>query len=147
MSHVRQQIRDRIATDLTGLTGIGSNVYKMRRYALDDAKLPALAIYTMDETSSLITIGSRTLRRVLSVGVEVYAKGASTSVYDTMDGYCVSIEEALANDFTLNGLAKSLTLTNSSIDVNIDGEKAVCTARLVFAVEYITSINDVETAR
>jgi hypothetical protein len=147
MSHVRQQIRDRIATDLTGLTGIGTNVYKMRRYALDDAKLPALAVYTMDESSNLITIGVRTLRRVLSVGVEIFAKGSSTTIYDTMDGYCVSVEEALANDFTLNNLAKSCVLTSSSIDVNVEGEKAVCTARLVFDVEYITSINDVETAR
>jgi hypothetical protein len=147
MSHVRQQIRDRIATDLTGLTGIGTNVYKMRRYALDDAKLPAIAIYTMDETSNLITIGVRTIRRVLNVGVEIFAKGSSTTVYDTMDGYCVSVEEALANDFSLNGLAKSCVLTSSSIDVNVEGEKAVCTARLVFAVEYITAINDVETAR
>lgn len=147
MAHVRQQIRDRIATDLTGLSGIGANVYKMRRYALDDAKLPALAVYTMDETSSLITVGARTIRRVLNVGVEIFAKGASTTVYDTMDGYCISVEEAIANDFTLNGLAKSSVLTSTSIDVNVEGERAVCTARLVFAVEYITSINDVETAR
>ncbi len=147
MTHVRQQIRDRIATDLTGLTGIGTNVYKMRRYALDDAKLPAIAVYTMDETSSLVTIGARTVLRVLNVGVEIIAKGASTAVYDTMDGYCVLVEEALGADFSLNGLAKSCVLTSSSIDVNVEGERAVCTARLVFAVEYITSITDVETAR
>ena len=133
MSHVRQQIRDRFATILTGLSGTGNNVYKMRRYALDDAKLPAIAIYTMQESSSLITIGARTLRRVVNV--------------DTIDGYCVNVEEAVGNDFSLNGLAKSCVLTSSEIDVNIEGEKALGTARLVFAVEYVTSINDVELAR
>lgn len=147
MSHVRQQIRDRIATILTGLSGTGANVYKMRRYPLDDSKLPAIAIYTMDETSNLITIGARTNRRVVNVGVEIAAKGLSTTISDTIDSYCVNVEEAIGNDFTLNGLAKSCLLTNTTIDVNVEGEKAVCTARLVFAAEYITSITDVETAR
>lgn len=147
MSHVRQQIRDRIATVLTGLSGTGSNVYKMRRYALDDAKLPAIAIYTMQEASSLITIGARTLRRVVNVGIEIVAKGPSTSIFDTIDGYCVNVEEALGNDFSLNGLAKSCVLTSSEITVNVEGEKSLGTAQLVFAVEYVTSITDVELAR
>lgn len=147
MAHVRQQIRDRIATTLTGLPGTGANVYKMRRYAIDDGKLPIIAVYTVDENSSLITIGSRTLRRVVNVGIEIVAKGASTSIADTIDGYTTNVEEALANDFTLNGLAKSCLLTSSTIDVNVEGEKAVGTARLVYAVEYITAIDDVETAR
>ena len=116
MSHVRQQIRDRIAANLTGLPGMGNNVYKMRRYALDDAKLPALSVYTMDETSILATVGNRTMMRSLNVGVEIAAKGLSTSIYDTIDSYCVSVEEALGNDFSLNGLAKSCVLTSSSID-------------------------------
>lgn len=147
MAHVRQQIRDRIATVLSGITGFATSVYKMRRYALDDAKLPAIAVYTVDESSNLITLGLRTLRRVVNVGVEIVAKGASTTIADTIDGYAVSVEEAIANDFTINGLAKSCILTSSTIDVNVEGEKAVGTARLVFAVEYITAINDVETAR
>lgn len=147
MSHVRQQIRDRFATILTGLPGTGSSVYKMRRYALDDAKLPAIAIYTLQESSSLITIGARTLRRVVNVGVEIAARGSSTSIFDTIDGYCVNVEEAVGNDFSLNGLAKSCVLTSSEIDVNVEGEKALATARLVFAVEYVTSINDVELAQ
>lgn len=147
MAHIRQQIRDRIATVLSGITGFSTSIYKMRRYALDDAKLPAIAVYTVDESSSLITIGSRTLRRVVNVGIEIVAKGASGTIADTIDGYAVSVEEALGNDFSINGLAKSCVLTSSTIDVNVEGEKAVGTARLLFAVEYVTAVNDAETAR
>lgn len=147
MSHVRQQIRDRVATVVTGLPTTGSNVYKTRRYALDDSKLPAICVYTMDESSSLITIGSRTLRRVINVVIDIVIKGSSTTVSDTLDGICVSAEEALAADFTLNGLAKSSVLTSTEIDVNVEGEKSIASARLVYAVEYVTSITDVETAR
>lgn len=147
MSHVRQQIRDRVATLVTGLPTTGASVYKMRRYALDDAKLPAICVYTTDESSSLITIGSRTLRRVINVVVDIIIKGSSTAVSDSLDTICVSAEEAMAADFTLNGLAKSSVLTSSEIDVNVEGEKSIASARLVYAVEYVTLITDVETAR
>lgn len=147
MSHVRTQIRDRIATLVTGLPTTGSSVYKMRRYALDDAKLPAICVYTTDESSSLITVGSRTLRRVINAIVEIYAKGSSVTISDTIDGICVSAEEAIAADFGLNGLAKSCILTSTETDVNVEGENGIGTARLVYAVEYVTSIGDVETAR
>lgn len=147
MSHVRTQIRDRVATLVTGLPLTGANVYKMRRYALDDSKLPAICVYTTDESSSLITVGSRTLRRVINAIVEIYAKGSSVTVSDTIDGICISVEEAIAADFALNGLAKSCILTSTETDVNIEGENGIGTARLVYAVEYVTSIGDVETAR
>lgn len=147
MSHVRQQIRDRVATLVTGLPTTGASVYKMRRYALDDAKLPAICVYTTDESSSLITIGSRTLRRVINVVVDIIIKGSSTAVSDSLDTICVSAEEAMAADFTLNGLAKSSVLTSSEIDVNVEGEKSIASARLVYAVEYVTLITDVETPR
>lgn len=147
MSHVRQQIRNRIATILTGLPSTGNNVYKMRRYALDDAKLPAILIYTMDESSSLITIGTRTMMRTINVAVEVIAKGASTTIQDTIDGLCVNIEQAVGNDFQLNGLAKSTILTSTEIDISVDGENPISSARLTFAVQYITAINSVESAR
>jgi predicted regulator of amino acid metabolism with ACT domain len=147
MSHVRQQIRDRIATLVTGLPVTGSSVYKMRRYALDDSKLPAICVYTTDESSSLITVGSRTLRRVINVMVEAFAKGASASIHDTIDSICVSIEEAIAADFALNGLAKSTILTSTETDIDVSGQNAIASARLVYAVEYVTAIGDVEAAR
>jgi len=147
MSHVRNQIRNRIAILVTGLPVTGANVYKMRKYALDDSKLPAICVYTTDESSSLITVGTRTLRRVINVMVEVLAKGSSVTISDTIDNICISVEEAIAADFSLNGLAKSTILTSTETDVNTEGENGIGSARLVYAVEYVTSIDDVETAR
>lgn len=147
MSHVRRQIRDAVATRLTGLPTTGNAVYKMRKYALDDAKLPALCVYTGDETSGLVTIGLRTLRRVNNVVVEGYCKGTSTSVYDTIDVIAMEVEEAIGADFTLGGLARSMILVGTEVDVNVQGEQAIASVKLVYAVEYITSISDVETAR
>lgn len=147
MAHVRKQIRDRVATLVTGLPTTGANVYKMRRYALDDAKLPAICVYTMDESSSLITIGSRTLNRTINVAVQAFAVGSSTAISDTIDSICVEVEEAIAADFQLNGLAKSCVLTESQIDISVEGEKSVGNVSLIYSVDYVTSITDVETAR
>lgn len=147
MAHVRKQIRDRVATLVTGLPTTGANVYKMRRYALDDAKLPAICVYTMDESSSLITIGSRTLNRTINVAVQAFAVGSSTAISDTIDAICVEVEEAIAADFQLNGLAKSCVLTESQIDISVEGEKSVGNVSLIYSVDYVTSIGDVETAR
>lgn len=146
MSHVRQQIRDRIATLVTGLPLTGTRVYKMRSYALDKDKLPALLVYTLNETSSLITIGTRTLRRNLNVAVEAIASGTA-DIHDTVDAICVDVEEAIAADFSLSGLVKSCVLTNTEIDVLTEGERPISSARLTFDVQYVTAIDNVETAR
>ena len=43
-NHIRQQIREKFGTLLTGLTTTGSNVYQSRVYPLENANLPALII-------------------------------------------------------------------------------------------------------
>jgi hypothetical protein len=147
MAHVRKQIRDRIATLVTGLTTTGSNVYKMRRYALDQDKLPAVVVYTNDESSALQTMGSVNLDRVLSVSVQAFVSGSSTTVFDTLDTIAVEIEEAIAADFTLNGLAKRCHLTGTNVDINPEAEKAIGDITLTYEVVYRTTISDVETAK
>ena len=59
----------------------------------------------------------------------------------------VQVEEAIAGDFTVNGLAKDAVLQSTDIDFSGDAEQPVAVGRLTFLVRYITAINDVETAR
>ena len=56
-NHIRQQIRERVGTTLTGLTTTVSNVFKSRVYNLEDSKLPAIIIYTKSEDSELLEMG------------------------------------------------------------------------------------------
>ena len=58
MSHVRQQIREQVATTVTGLTTTGSNVFQSRVYPLQDANLPALLVYSINEDSNADVMGS-----------------------------------------------------------------------------------------
>jgi len=146
MSHVRQQIRDDIVTTLTGLTTAGSNVFRSRIFPLEETNLPALCIYTKSETSEYDTIGlPRSVNRVLDVAVEAYVKGVSN--YDnTLDTIAVEVEEAIAADVTLGGLAKDAQITAFEADFAGDGEQPVAVGRFTVTVEYRTVENDVETA-
>lgn len=147
MAHVRQQIRDRVASIITAsATLVKRRVYKSRIYPLTEGNLPAVTVYTGQEVSSLQTIGSRTLMRNLDVAVDVYVRVTENFDRD-VDNIAVQIEEAIANDFTINGLAKEAVLTGTDIDFSGDTEQPVGIARLTFSIRYITAINDVETAR
>ena len=122
-NHIRQQIREYFGTNLTGLSTTGSNVYESRVYPIENSKLPALVIYTKSETSEPIVIGTdRVMSRELSVVVEGYAK-ATSNFDDTIDTISKEVEEAIAADRTLGGLAKDTYLESTQIDFNAEGEK------------------------
>lgn len=147
MAHVRKQIRDRIVSVLTSnVTLVSSRVFATRIYGLVTNELPAITVYTGSEASSLITIGSRSLQRSLSVMVDIYVRDLSDAD-DDVDEICVQVEEAIANDFTVNGLAKQAVLTATDIEFSGEAEQPIGIARLTFTVRYDTAINDVEAAK
>ena len=146
MSHVRQTIRDNVATTLTGLTTTGDNVYKTRLFPLGDSKLPGLCIYTRNEATSNSTITPpRTQIRNLNVTVEAYVKGTS-SIDDTLDTIAVEVEQALAIDLTRGGNAKDTRVTSFEVDYDGEGDQSNGVARFTITVDYVTLENDVETA-
>jgi hypothetical protein len=147
MSHINNQIRDRIATIIGALPFFSGRIYKMRSYALDDEKLPAAVIYTNSQRSSLATIGTKTSMGLLQVYVEIFIKGSSSTIINQIDDACVLIEDAIGSDFQLSGLVKSCILSQSDVDINVEGEKPVANARLSYAVQYVTLLADLETPR
>ena len=50
MTHARTQIRNAVTALLLNNTSAGAKVYESRIYPLDDPKLPAILIYTKQET-------------------------------------------------------------------------------------------------
>lgn len=147
MTHIREQIRDRIATLVTGLPSTGANVFAMRRYALDDSKLPCILIYTNNEQSNIATIGLKTGLYNLEVMIEVITKSSSSTISDELDQICANVEAAIGADFQLNGLAKSCILTSTDISIAVDGENPLSSANMKYNVQYVALINSVETAR
>lgn len=146
MSHVRQQLRERAATTLTGLTTTGTKVYQSRIYPLGSANLPGLLIYTKSEDSEAVTMsGARTVLRNLSLVIEGYVKAVS-NYDDTVDTIAKEVETAMGNDVTLNGLAKNSFLESTQIEYDGEGEKPVAVVSLTYNVEYMTIENAPQTA-
>ena len=135
-NHIRQQIRERAGTVLTGLTTTGSNVFETRIYPLSNTTLPALAIYTKNETSEPIVISTnRLMSRELELIVEVYVKQTS-NFDDQVDKICKEVEVAISADTTLNGLAKDCFLQSTEIEYNTEGEQPLSYAVLTFLTNY-----------
>jgi hypothetical protein len=147
MAHVRQQIRDRIVSVLkSNVSLVKRRVFSSRVYALTEKDLPAITVYAGSEASALQTIGVKTSARVVSIEVDLYVR-ATNNFDNDVDAIAVQIEEAIANDFTVNGLAKSAVLSGTDINFSGEAEQPVGSAKLTFDVRYDTAINDVETAR
>lgn len=151
MAHVRKQIRDQFVSTLTSaVTLVSSRVYATRFYPLTQAKLPAITIITNQEASDLLTMGagasSRSMVRNVDVVVSVY-ENATASLDNAIDAIATQIEEAIGADYTLGGIAKKSVLTSTSIDFSGETEQPVGIATLTFTVQYVTSQDDVETAK
>jgi hypothetical protein len=138
-NHLRRQIREAVATLLTGLTTTGNRVFQSRVQTLKDNQLPALVILTNEETVTQQTIHSNPLlERQLSVQVIAKAK-ANTNLDDTLDQIIKEVEMAVfASDAanTLGGLVKGLVLDSLDITFNGEAETKVGEAVMAFTAVY-----------
>lgn len=147
MAHVRKQIRDRVESILAaGVTLVSSRVYASRVYPLTEANLPAVTVYAGSEASDLRTMGAKTLSRELSLNVDAYVRVTDT-FDDDIDALAVQIEETIAADYTLNGLVKDAVLVSTEIEFDGEAERPIGVARLTYAIRYVTTIGDAETAK
>ena len=133
MAHARQQIREQLATTLTGLTTTASRVYDTRLYAYDT--LPCLTVYadkdTVDEERS-----SQTKHwHDLALRVEARAK-AKDSVEDTIDTICAEIEAAIYADTTLNGKVFDVFVADTQIEYSVEQDQPVALATLTLNATY-----------
>jgi len=144
-THVRQQIRDRIVSNVTGLSSTGDRVYKSRVWPLNADTMPALLVYSTSEDSITRAMGStQTLDRQLSVTIEGYVR--NITVYDNeIDTIAKEVEIAMASDATLNGLAKFSYLASTEISYNGEGDQPIGIVTLNYAIQYWTATNAPET--
>lgn len=131
MSHIRTELRNAVATTLTGLATTGSRVYKSRIYPIESNKLPCLAIYVKSESIEQSTIGAQKKQRNIELVIEC-AASANSDLDATLDNICDQVEVAMANNKTLNGLALDVLLQSTEMDLNGDGEKPVGIARITY---------------
>lgn len=140
--HVRQQLREAIATRLTGLTTTEDRVFQSRVYAVQDRELPCLLVFTRSESIGEVTVHApKIISRTLTLEIVAVAK-ANDDLDDALDSICEEVEVALANQLAaIEGLAESIGLISTEYELSGAGEKPTGTATLLYEINYFTAEN------
>ena len=137
-NHVRQQIREALATVVTSLATTGARVYQSRVVQLEANELPALLIATNSENIDVLDfVSNPSLERTLTINVTAVAKAVS-NLDDTLDQIIKEVEVAVSTSNTLGGLVKDVVLTGIEIEMNADAEMPTGQAVLTFNANYYT---------
>ncbi|WP_114393237.1 hypothetical protein [Oleisolibacter albus] len=146
MPHVRQQIRDRLVADLTGLPTSGNRIYPAKRTPWDHTagQLPGIALYTDTETAVPADKAGRHLR-TLTLVVECAARGDDRGAEDSLDTLCAEVEAAIAAIGGLDGLVQQVSLVRTAPPPeDVDIGDATAAKRLEYSVRYATSETDAQ---
>lgn len=145
MSHARQQVRDAVVTALGGLTTTGTRVYSGRVHPLHRTRLPALLVYSLEESvaEDSAVMGLDQLR-TLVVAVEAITE-ANADLDDSIDTICAEVETAIHADVTLGGVTKWIEYTGVEIELEEGLQKPIGSARMTFRAEYRVDATDPET--
>ena len=145
MAHVRKAIREHVVTTITSLSTTGSNVYETRYFPLQTGNLPALIVYTLDETVEDYTLGqnTRTQFRALNLIIEAHCRGTA-NIDDTLDTIAEEVEEAMVTDISRGGNAKDTKLVSTEVDFDTASQKTGL-MRLTYLISYNTTENAVQT--
>jgi hypothetical protein len=135
MAHYRQQIREQVATTLTGLDTTGNNVFPSRIYDIEESKLPCLCVYTTEESSEPISMSPpRSIEKILNLVIEVYVKGQNSS--SDLETILKEVKEKMCTDRLINNLAKDSYLTTQELTYNGEGNKNIAVGVLTYEVSY-----------
>tara|TARA_S200002703_G_scaffold56813_2_gene49563 strand:- start:557 stop:988 length:432 start_codon:yes stop_codon:yes gene_type:complete len=135
MAHYRQQIREQVATTLTGLDTTGNNVFPSRIYDIEESKLPCLCVYTTEESSEPISMSPpRSIEKILNLVIEVYVKGQNSA--SDLETILKEVKEKMFTDRLINNLAKDSYLSTQELTYNGEGNKNIAVGVLTYEVSY-----------
>jgi hypothetical protein len=140
-AHLRTQIRLAAVAAVADLATTGANVFASRRYPLGEDQIPALCVYTLEEDSDVMNMGStRHLQRELRLVVEGVAKN-NDALDDVLDEIATEVEVAMAADASLGGLCKDSVLVRTQIALQPEKEAEAKTGSVVLTYRVVYRSN------
>lgn len=134
--HKRTQIRNAIVNILDGSTSVGAKVFLNRPHPYNETDLPAIFIYTSEESAIDANLSQKTYKRTLNLAIEARVS-SSTSVDESLDDIAEEIENLIKADLTINGLCTNISMTGTEFDQTAEGRKVIGALRLNFEIKYI----------
>jgi len=142
-NHIRRQIREAFATQVTGLATSGARVYQSRIRNMAAEDLPGLKIYTEQESiednaGTTYQSNPDLQHRTILLRCEAMIK-ATADVDDKLDLMCQEVEIAIAANPTLGGLARlQCWLVSTAIDFDGSLEQPVGRAVMTWKIVTLT---------
>lgn len=139
--HQRTIVRQAIVAALTGATAAEARVYPTRILPLRKLELPAIAVYTLEESvdGESVNTAPRELTREAPVVIEaLVAAVPGANVDDALDDLALEIETAMHADPYLGGEAADSILDGTTMEVIEDGERMMGLVTLTYSVTYRT---------
>jgi hypothetical protein len=137
--HARHQLREAVATAVTGLTTTGVNVFQSRVHPID--VLPCLAIYVTSETATDATIDLASTERTIEVRIEGFAE-QNSNLDDLLDLMAKEVEVALSPALPIASTTTRLTYTGAEITMRDDLSRPCGSVALTYQAVLFTSAPD-----
>lgn len=135
MTSIRKAIRKNIATALMNNTDAEANVFASRTRKISAKSLPAILVYTREETAEVFNESPRELKRVVSVAIEIAAR-ADEDLDDQLDDIAQQVEDIMSEQQTLEDVASDVLLTRTEIQLTADGDNQHGACILTYDVTY-----------
>ncbi|CAO3406316.1 hypothetical protein [Azospirillum largimobile] len=132
--HPRTRIRTAIAATLGAIAPVTAN----RDDPLPADALPCIGLFTPDEATQEITMGSRRQMRRMDLYVDGYVR-AGADLDDQLDAIALRIEQTIAAGGKFAGALDRIELVRTVTDRLTSGELKAGVTRLQFAVTYQTT--------
>ena len=118
-------------------TAAGARVFKTRLSPIRGLELPALNVYTDDETSDAKNSAPVELVRTVPVVIEGWV-ALTSGVDDALDALALQIETAMDSDSSFGDTVES-TLTLTQFGYKLEGERQMGCVHLEYTTTYRTS--------
>jgi len=148
--HPRIMIRNKFVELLNGNTDCGSKVYKNRARPFINvggwvSELPAMVVYTNDETSQVYNVAPLCFERRAIIGVEIHA-GGGEDTDDLLDHIAEQVE-VLISRFPWESIGVTFSLSGTQMAVRDVGEAQITGACAIsFEMTYYSNLPDAAKA-
>jgi hypothetical protein len=141
--HQRQAIREAVTARLKGRTAAGGRVYETQKVPWTRLELPAIAVYSLDETvdPASKSTAPRELTRTVPIAIEAVVRPGA-NVDDAMDAMSLEIERVVDRDPTFGDTASDSILATTEQRLSEEGDQTVGNVRLTYNVTYYTQAPD-----
>jgi len=136
--HQRKVIRKAVAAAIVaGETAADERVYPTQKLLYAMRNLPAIAVYSLTEKSTLDNTAPRELTRIASVAIESIVE-AGENVDDAMDDLAEQIEAAMDTDPYFSGSCFQSHLSETEMTSEPDGDRQIGVMVMTYEISYRT---------